>query len=198
MRRMPCEIAVKMCPSVKFLVSRLPTGPASGSTPMKGPLPKGGPETGPSASPCSPWHGEHDGVNFARPFSSEASVEGCGFGSASPCCCVSSVALTGVPTGSVPSGADHPTGCRSALSRLPVSSKACTVFCHFICGHHQTDHCSQQPVVAPSATTAASARSAALRADKADLLGVVGAQEPVDLGDVAIGTLDHQAELVGR
>src|SRR5262245_14393504 len=73
-------------------------------------------------------------------------------------------------------------------------------FCHFICGHHVTDHCSQQPN-APVVSRSRSAKSPCahpLPLDKVDLLGVVCAKQRVDLGHVALAAAHHEAELLGR
>src|SRR5262245_42450737 len=111
----------------------------------------------------------------------------------------SSVFSTGASTLST---ATAPSAGRKAasLSWKLVRSKACTAFCHFICGNQDSDHCSQQPSEPDSISTTTANRlreilraqgreAAAQRAegerrraparsgDKADLLGVVAAKQ---------------------
>src|SRR5678816_719097 len=86
-------------------------------------------------------------------------------------------------------------------------SNAWIDFCRFICGNQVSDHCSQQPTL-PTSRNAVRVNSAwpmrrapkrrASGFDNADLRRVVLAHEAVDLGDVAVPAVDHQAEVLGR
>src|SRR5262245_12262251 len=113
----------------------------------------------------------------------------------------SSVFSTGASTLSTETA---PSAGRKAAS-LPlklVRSKACTAFCHFICGNQDSDHCSQQPSEPDSISTTTANRLreilSALSRDKAHLLGVVTAEQRLDLGDIALPAADPHPELLAR
>src|SRR5262245_17189995 len=96
--------------------------------------------------------------------------------------------------GTAPSG-----GVKGAIwSRYWMRSYACTAFCHFICGHQSSVHCSQQRKAPVVSSRTSAKRWWALRLDKIHLFRVVRAQQRVDLRDVALAGADDEAELLRR
>ena len=136
----PCRCARR----VRFLA--MLDGPAIGSTPSERALARGGPSRpGRRRGRVLPWHGRAVALELLL-----AVLERRERHRRADSAIASAGGVVGRPrrravarsTGTVPSGGTK----RVRRARLAESSsKACTAFCHFICGNQVSDHCSQQP-----------------------------------------------------